>query len=59
MDEVEDVRIIRMKNMGPQGDRGYVVEVKQGGRWIKVLEDGTDGQAARVAAEARKRIPTR
>lgn len=30
--EVEDVRIIRMKNMGPQGDRGFVVEAKQGGR---------------------------
>lgn len=41
---VEDVRIIRMKTMGPKGDRGYVVQVKQEGRWVKVLEDATDGE---------------
>jgi hypothetical protein len=56
--EVEDVRIIRMKDMGPQGDRGFVVEVKQGGRWSKIVEDGTRGEAERVAADARRPAPT-
>jgi hypothetical protein len=56
--EVEDVRIIRMKNMGPQGDKGFVVEVKQESRWTKILEDGTRGEAERVAADARRRVPT-
>jgi hypothetical protein len=38
METVQDVRIFRMKDMGPNGDRGYVVEVKQDGHWMKVLE---------------------
>jgi hypothetical protein len=45
-----------MKAMGPEGDRGFFVETKLGGQWIKVLEDGTRGQAERIAAEARRRI---
>lgn len=54
--EVTDVRIMRMKNMGPEGDRGYVVETKLDGRWIKVPEYGTRSQAERIAAEARRRM---
>ncbi len=56
--EVEDVRITRMKDMGPEGDRGFVVETKQDGRWMKILEDGTRGEAERAAADARRRVPT-
>lgn len=52
-DEVEDVRVLRMEAVGPQGER-VVVEAKQDGRWIKLLEDGTRGQAERVAADARR-----
>lgn len=52
-DPVMDVRIIRMKQMGPDGDRGWVVEVQRSRGWQVVLDDGTRGQAERVAAVAR------
>ncbi len=47
-----------MKNMGPQGDRGWVVEVRRSGGWQVLLADGTRGQAERIAAEAQvARVP--
>ena len=55
-DNVEEVRTGRMKNMEPEGDRGYFVEAKTDGRWVRLIEDGTRGQAERVAAEARARL---
>ena len=40
------------KDMGPRGDRGYVVQVKRGNRGEKILEDATDGEATRIGGAA-------
>ena len=47
--EVEDVRVLRMEAVGPQGER-VVVEAKQDGRWIKLPESPSLPVASSIPA---------
>jgi len=48
-DPVTDVKIDRMKAMGPDGDRGWRVRVLRASGWQTVLDDGTRGRAERIS----------